>query len=121
MARSGCERLSLLVTLAGLVLNLCRLPRCVATFAAAWTPRSPVHPPLEDMRPDELGRTAAASTTTPRPLGRALVNDFFAMIFFDILRRLSDRWCSSPGALHNDLLYGEGGIDRRRPARRMRS
>ena len=112
----------LLVTLAGLVLNLCRLPRCIADFRRRLDAAlAAVHPPLEDMRPDEL---AAYYRHLERQLltrwDAPLVNDFFAMIFFGILRRLSDRWCGGPGALHNNLLYGEGGMISTEPARRMR-
>ncbi|HEY6194167.1 MAG TPA: PEP/pyruvate-binding domain-containing protein [Candidatus Eisenbacteria bacterium] len=49
-----------------------------------------------------------------------LVNDFFAMIFFGVLGRLTETWL--PGAaptLVNDLLCGEGGIVSTEPARRI--
>jgi rifampicin phosphotransferase len=46
-----------------------------------------------------------------------LVNDFFAMIFYGLLRRLSERWLG--GAIHNDLIGGEGGIISTEPAERL--
>ena len=49
-----------------------------------------------------------------------LVNDFFAMIFFGVLTRLTERWLpSSPPTLVNDLLCGEGGIVSTEPSRRL--
>lgn len=49
-----------------------------------------------------------------------LVNDFFAMIFFGVLGRLTERWLpGSPPTLVNDLLCGEGGIISTEPARRV--
>lgn len=116
------DGIRLLVTLAVLVLNLCRLSRRIADFHRRLDAAiAPAHPSLEEMRPDEL---AASYRHLERQLltrwDAPLVNDFFAMIFFGILRRLSDRWCGGPGALHNDLLYGEGGMISAEPARHMR-
>lgn len=49
-----------------------------------------------------------------------LVNDFFAMIWFGVLGRLTERWLpGSPPTLVNDLLAGEGGIISTEPARRV--
>jgi pyruvate,water dikinase len=49
-----------------------------------------------------------------------LVNDFFAMIWFGVLGRLTERWLpSAPPTLVNDLLCGEGGIVSTEPARRI--
>lgn len=49
-----------------------------------------------------------------------LVNDFFAMIWFGVLGRLTEKWLpDSPPTLVNDLLAGEGGIVSTEPARRV--
>jgi pyruvate,water dikinase len=49
-----------------------------------------------------------------------LVNDFFAMIWFGVLGRLTENWLpGSPPTLVNDLLAGEGGIISTEPARRV--
>ena len=49
-----------------------------------------------------------------------LVNDFFAMIWFGVLGRLTEKWLpDSPPTLVNDLLAGEGGIISTEPARRV--
>lgn len=49
-----------------------------------------------------------------------IVNDFFAMIWFGTLGRLTERWLpGAPPSLVNDLLVGEGEIVSTEPARRM--
>jgi pyruvate,water dikinase len=49
-----------------------------------------------------------------------IVNDFFAMIFFGTLSRLTELWLpGEPPTLVNDLLCGEGGIVSTEPARRL--
>ncbi|MGK7926229.1 MAG: PEP/pyruvate-binding domain-containing protein [Spirulina sp.] len=50
-----------------------------------------------------------------------LINDFFAMIFYGVLRRLTAKWCSDEtGTMQHDLLAGQGNIISTEPARRMR-
>lgn len=50
-----------------------------------------------------------------------LVNDFFAMIFYGLLRRLVARWCAdTDGTLQNGLLAAGGGMVSAEPAARMR-
>ncbi len=40
-----------------------------------------------------------------------IVNDFFVMIYYGLLKKLCERWCGdAAGSLQNDLLCGEGGI-----------
>lgn len=82
----------------------------------------PLDPPLETLRPDELA-------THYRDLERQLllrwdaplVNDFFAMIFYGVLRKLSSKWCGdTDGMLQNDLLCAEGGMISAEPAKRVR-
>ena len=113
----------LLVTLAGLIVNHCRLSRRIARFRRRLDAAlGPVQPALEDMRPDEL---AAYYHHLERQLltrwDAPLINDFFTMIFFGALRRLTERWCDNGrGSLHNDLLSGEGGMISTEPALRMR-
>jgi len=49
-----------------------------------------------------------------------LVNDFFAMIFYGVLRRLAQKWCDDrDGTLQNDLIAGEGGVISTEPAERV--
>ncbi|MEN8131759.1 MAG: PEP/pyruvate-binding domain-containing protein [Pseudomonadota bacterium] len=50
-----------------------------------------------------------------------LINDFFAMIFYGVLRSLSVKWChDTDESLQNDLLAGEGGMISAEPAQRVR-
>jgi len=55
------------------------------------------------------------------PLEEArLINDFFAMIYFGVSRRLVDAWCGDPdGTLQNDLIACQGGIISAEPAKRI--
>ena len=83
---------------------------------------SPVHPCLEEMRADELveyfhsiERLLLTRWDAP------LVNDFFAMIFHGVLRRLVEHWFGPEHrGLSNDLLSGEPGIISVEPARLVR-
>src|SRR5439155_22537694 len=50
-----------------------------------------------------------------------LLNDFFAMIFYGLLGKLTRKWCGDEeGTLQNDLLCGEGGMISAEPAQRVR-
>lgn len=78
-------------------------------------------PDLNRMRPDEL-------VTYYRSLERSLltrwdaplINDFLAMIFYGVLRKLAAAWCGdTAGTLQNDLLCGEGGMISAEPAARV--
>jgi pyruvate,water dikinase len=82
----------------------------------------PCDPRIEDLRPDEL---AAHYRDLERQLllrwDAPLVNDFFAMIFYGVLRKLTAKWCGdTDGTLQNDLLCAEGGMISAEPARRVR-
>jgi rifampicin phosphotransferase len=116
------DALYLVRTLGGLVVNHLRLNRRVDAFYkrlddALVAPE----PPLEERRMDELvvhykdlRRRLLLSWDAP------LVNDFFAMIFYGVLRSLVIRWCGDAnGTLQNDLIGGEGGIVSAEPAVRM--
>ncbi len=49
-----------------------------------------------------------------------LINDFFAMVFVGVLRKLSISWCNAKNSgLHCDLLSGESGIISVEPVRRI--
>ncbi len=51
-----------------------------------------------------------------------LINDFFAMIFYGILKNLVVKWkVDSDGSLQNDLLCGEGGIISTEPLRNIQA
>ena len=82
---------------------------------------APPAPPLADRRPDEL--VAHYRDLRDRLLlhwDAPLVNDFFAMIFYGVLRKLTQAWCSDrEGTLQNDLISGQGGLVSAEPAVRM--
>ncbi|HEV3484941.1 MAG TPA: PEP/pyruvate-binding domain-containing protein, partial [Vicinamibacterales bacterium] len=47
-----------------------------------------------------------------------IINDFFVMIFYGTLKKLTTSWCNDP-SLQNDLLAGEGGIESAEPAKML--
>lgn len=108
--------------LAGLLGNLWTLRGKIARFyerlnLALCEPAIP----LAEQRPDELA-------THYRDLERQLltrwdaplINDFYAMIFYGVLRKLCTKWCGDEdGTLQNDLISAEGGIISAEPARRL--
>ena len=107
----------------GLIRNHFTLPRQIARFYERLNAAlRPCDPPLTEMRPDEL---AAHYRDLERQLllrwDAPLVNDFFAMIFYGVLRKLTEKWCGdTDGTLQNNLLCGEGGMISAEPARRVR-
>jgi phosphohistidine swiveling domain-containing protein len=110
-------------TVAGLLVNHATIDRRVNAFYKRLDEAlTPPTPPLEDRRPDEL--VAHYRDLRGRLLLKwdaPLVNDFFAMIFYGLLRHLVTRWCGDPaGTLQNDLIGGDGGIVSAEPAVRMR-
>jgi phosphohistidine swiveling domain-containing protein len=118
------DALALARTLIGLLLNYLRLPRQIARFTERLN--EALAPPaiaMSDQRADEL---AAAYRDLRRKLltrwDAPLVNDFFAMIFYGVLRQLTARWCGdNEGTLQNDLIGGEGGMVSAEPAQRMQA
>lgn len=74
--------------------------------------------PLPEQRADEL---AAYFRQLQRELlvhwDAPLINDFFAMIYYGLLRTLVKKWCHDPGSLQNNLLAGQGAIISEEPAR----
>ena len=109
-------------TFAGLLVNHLMLNHRVDAFYRRLDDAlAPPAPPLEDRRPDEL--VAYYRDLRGRLLLKwdaPLVNDFFAMIFYGVLRSLVIRWCGDAGGtLQNDLIGGEGAIVSAEPAVRM--
>ena len=82
----------------------------------------PLVPPLSDRRLDELA--AHYRDLSDRLLlhwDAPLVNDFFAMIFYGVLRKLTQSWCGDQeGTLQNDLISGQGGLVSAEPAVRLK-
>lgn len=117
------DRLALFRSCLGLVRNLLSLPKQIRRFYERLNVAlKPCEPPLAEQRPDEL---AAEYRALERQLllkwDAPLVNDFFAMIFYGVLRKLTARWCGDEdGTLQNDLLCGEGGMISAEPAKLVR-
>jgi len=113
----------LAATLAGLVVRNWTLSRDVKRFYVRLNEAlAEPTPPLRDMRLDQLashfhGLERRLLTRWDAPL----VNDFFAMIFYGTLRKLTIKWCQDiDGTLQNDLVCGQGDIISAEPPRRLR-
>jgi rifampicin phosphotransferase len=109
-------------TTVGLAVNLVLLPRRIDRFAHRLD--DALHPvaDLASWRTDEI---VAYYRRLERQLLKRwdapLVNDFFAMIFFGVLRRLTVSWCGDTnGTLQNDLIGGTGGMISAEPDKLMR-
>jgi pyruvate,water dikinase len=108
--------------LVGLVRAQWRLPSMIRKFYRHFDATLKSNPrPLEEMRPDEL--CTHFHTLEEQLLNRwnaPLVNDFFAMIYFGVLRSLTEKWCDdTDGTLQNGLLCGTGQIISAEPAKRI--
>lgn len=107
----------------GLLRNHLTLPGQIRRFHVRLNAAlRPTDPALDAMRPDEL---AMHFRDLERQLllrwDAPLVNDFFAMIFYGVLRKLTAGWCGdADGTLQNDLLCAEGGMISAEPAKRVR-
>lgn len=83
---------------------------------------APPNPPFEDMRLDEL--ITRYYKLEEQLLSRwyaLFVNDFFAMIFHGVFRKLTERWCGdASGMLAHDAIRGQDDIVSLEPAARVR-
>jgi pyruvate,water dikinase len=118
-----CDGVALAGAGLGLIRNHFTLPGQIDRFYTRLNQAlRPSEPGLESLRPDEL---AAHYRDLERQLllkwDAPLVNDFFAMIFYGIARKLTAQWCAdADGTLQNDLLCAEGGMISAEPAKRVR-
>lgn len=113
----------LLSTVAGLLLNHIVIERRINEFYKRFN--HAMQAPsvnLAQMRADELLQYYhSLERQLLRRWDAPLVNDFFAMIFYGVLRKLTEKWCDDQdGSLQNDLLVGEGDIISAEPAQRIR-
>lgn len=71
----------------------------------------------------ELGRAyRQLETQLLKKWDAPITNDFFAMIFYGVLRSLCAKWCGdTDGSLQNNLIAGQTGIISAEPARRITS
>jgi rifampicin phosphotransferase len=114
----------LVSSIAGLLKNYLTLPQQICRFYQRLERAldlSQLPAGLAEMRPDEL---AAYYRNLEKQLltrwDAPLVNDFFAMIFYGVLRKLTTQWCGdTEGTLQNDLVGGEGGMISAEPAQRV--
>lgn len=117
------DRLNQVRSLAGLIANHLSLERDIDCFYKRLNKAlSESHPLLTEQRPDELvGHYRMLEDQLLTRWDAPLVNDFFAMIFFGLLRKTTSSWCKDINeTLQNDLLSGEGGIISSEPAKRVR-
>jgi pyruvate,water dikinase len=118
------DRFRFLASLAALLRNHFSLPGQIRRFYHRLEHAlGTTCPDLDKLRLDELG---AYYRDLERQLltrwDAPLVNDFFAMIFYGVLRKLVEKWCGdASGSLQNDLLCGEGGMISAEPAVRVRA
>jgi pyruvate,water dikinase len=103
----------------GLLLSWARLePMKAAFYARLNQTLEPV--PLETM--DLSALVAHYRSLEGKLLTRwdaPLVNDFFAMIFYGVLRRIAQNWLSDRAGLQNALIVGGGGMVSAEPAARL--
>lgn len=109
-------------SLGALVANHWLLPRKIRRFYARLDEAlAPPSRALEAMTAPELA--AHFDELEKKLLTRwdaPLLNDFFAMIFYGVLRKLMTQWVNdAEGTLQNDLLCGEGGMISAEPAERI--
>ena len=116
------DLIQLLNTLAGVITNYFRLDRRIKQFyQRLHKALSAYGSDLAKFRPDEL--IDIYSDLEKRLLKKwdaPIVNDFFAMIFYGLLQKLSIDWCGdTEGTLQNDLLRNAGGMISAEPAERV--
>ncbi|HBE35248.1 MAG TPA: phosphoenolpyruvate synthase [Cyanobacteria bacterium UBA11368] len=111
----------LLMTVLGLIKNYFILPRRRRKFYQRLDKALPPQFNIEALRTDELaGYYRHVERQLITRWDAPLINDFFAMIFYGVLRRMTEEWCKDKsGTLQNDLIGGEGGIISTEPAERM--
>jgi phosphohistidine swiveling domain-containing protein len=107
----------------GLVGNYLTLERQIEKFYVRLNEAlAPPATRFEDMRLDELVEhyyklEQSLLTRWDAPL----TNDFFAMIFHGVFRKLTESWCGdATGMLANDAIRGQGDIISLEPAARVR-
>ena len=116
----GKDALNLGLALLQLLNAQRKLPKDIKRFYQRLETALETNTPLTEMRADEL---AAHYHTLEAKLLRhwdaPLVNDFFAMIFYGVLRRLCETWLEGGESLQNTLISGEGGMISAEPAQRV--
>ena len=119
-ARVG-DAIAVARTVVGLIVAYNRLPRSIVRFHERLERALGSGHDLALLRADEL---IANYRNLERQLltrwDAPLVNDFFAMIFYGVLRKLVTSWAGDEsGTLQNDLVSGGGAIVSAEPAKRI--
>jgi rifampicin phosphotransferase len=107
----------------GLAGNYLTLERQIEKFYVRLNEAlAPPATPFEDMRLDELvGHYYKLEESLLTRWDSPLVNDFFAMIFHGVFRKLTESWCGDvTGVLANDAIRGQGNMISLEPAARVR-
>jgi phosphohistidine swiveling domain-containing protein len=121
VSRSADMR-ALAVTCIGLLRQLAGLGKQVKAFQARLDAAlAPLPVPLAEMSGEDLvNHYRELEQKLLKRWDAPLVNDFFAMIYYGILRSLCGKWAGdTDGTLQNDLLAHTGGIISAEPPRRI--
>lgn len=113
---------ALIGTCIGLVRQLRGLDKQIASFQARLDRAlAPPLVPLAEMSGEDLvSHYRDLERKLLKRWDAPLVNDFFAMIFYGVLRGLCTKWAGdASGTLQNDLLADTGGIISAEPPRRI--
>lgn len=116
------DTLALLRTCIGLLRQLAGLPKQIARFQIRLDSALAAPPlPLPRMRGEELVlHYRELERQLLKKWDAPLVNDFFAMIFYGVLRSLCVKWLGdASGTLQNELLLDGGDIISAEPPRRI--
>jgi phosphohistidine swiveling domain-containing protein len=116
------DGLDLAFSVTALIVNHWRLPANIRRFRVRLD--DALRPPPEPFESLSTGALAASfQELEQRLLSRwdaPLLNDFFTMIFYGVLRDLTARWSGeADGLLQNDLLCDSGGMISAAPAQRI--
>jgi phosphohistidine swiveling domain-containing protein len=118
----GADMRALAGTCFGLVRQLLGLNKQVAAFQVRLDAAlAPLPIPLSEMSGEDLvGHYRELEQKLLKRWDAPLVNDFFAMIYYGVLRSLCGKWAGdTEGTLQNDLLAHTGGIISAEPPRRI--
>lgn len=113
------DRIQLVIACFGLLVNLFTLERRTARFKARLDRALDRTSEIETMNIFELAAVyRRLESDLLRQWDAPIINDFFAMIAFGMLRILCTRFVDTQG-IHNELLCDETGIISTEPARRI--
>jgi phosphohistidine swiveling domain-containing protein len=118
----SADRRALVGTCIGLVRQLRGLDKQIAAFQVRLERAlAPPLVPLPEMSGEDLvSHYRDLERKLLKRWDAPLVNDFFAMIFYGVLRSLCSKWAGdATGTLQNDLLADTGGIISAEPPRRI--